>query len=86
MNKRKLVTNREDYNMEDYDNYHVDCSFSFNQTGHHDERFPDTNMIMTFDATDATIDTMCRQFETLLRAMGYVFDGRHLAMVDGDPM
>jgi len=29
---------------------------------------------------------MCRQFETLLRSMGYVFDGRHLAMIDGDPM
>jgi hypothetical protein len=84
MNKRKLVTYRGDYDMED--EYKVECTLGFTQTGHSDERFPDTQMALVFDATDVNIDTMCRQFETLLRSMGYVFDGRHLAMVDGDPM
>jgi azurin len=43
-------------------------------------------MEMTFNATDVNIDTMCRQFEILLHSMGYVFNGQHLEMVDGDPL
>ena len=85
MNKRKLVTNRGDYTMEMEDEYKVMVTLSFSQTGHQDEKFPDTDMTMTFDATDATIDTMCLQFEALLKSMGYVFDGRHLEMVEGHP-
>jgi azurin len=67
------------------DNYHVDCTLSFVSSNHNDDQFPDTRMEMTFNATDVNIDTMCRQFEILLKGMGYVFDGRHLEMIDGDP-
>ena len=84
MNKRKLVTYRGDYDMED--KYKVSVTMGFSQTGHNDEKFPDTEMGMKFDATDANIETMCLQFEILLKSMGYIFDGRHLEMVDGDAL
>jgi len=41
----------------------------------------DHNLIISFDASDATIHDMIDQFELFLKASGYVFNHQHLALV-----
>jgi hypothetical protein len=82
MNKRKLVTYRGEYNMED--DYKVTVSLSSSTVGSTDEKFPDSTVIIEFDATDVQISAVLRKFQDLLNAMGYVTDGRHLGLIDGD--
>lgn len=84
MNKRKLVTNREDYAMDFEDNYIVSASLSFTSTGHDDPQFPDVNWSLSFDATDVHMDVVLEQFQHMLNAMGYVTDGRRLELVQRD--
>lgn len=79
MNKRKLLTNREGFDMED--DYKVEATLSFSSTGHPDTNFPDTEWNLSFDATDANLDTIMEKFRHMLVAMEYVIDGRRLQLV-----
>lgn len=66
------------------DNYKVDVNMSVFQSGHHDLEFPNKHCYIQFDATDAHIDTVLRQFVDFLNLMGYVVDGKRLELVQDD--
>lgn len=57
--------------MSETDDYHTDSMVVL----------PDHNLIISFDASDATIHDMIDQFELFLKASGYVFKNQHLALV-----
>ena len=82
MNKRKMVTYRGEYNMKD--DYKITVTLASRTVGSTDEKFPDSTFIVEFDATDAHMSVVLRKFQDLLSAMGYVTEGRHLELVDGD--
>lgn len=67
----------------DFDDYRVNVTFMSHTTGDGDT-VKDSTVQINFDATDATYNELIEKFELFLHAMGYVFDGRHLAMVEGD--
>ena len=66
------------------DNYKVTVSLSSSTVGSTDEKFPDSTVIIEFDATDAHMSVVLHKFQDLLNAMGYVTAGRHLELVDDD--
>ena len=67
------------------DEYRVMVSLAATTNGSTDPDHPDADVSISFDATDAHMSLMLRKFQDLLNAMGYVTDGRHLALVrNGD--
>ena len=74
--------NQKEYMMED--NYRVDVALNLSSYGHHDEKFPDKNCSINFNATDIHMDVVLDQFRDFLILMGYVIDGRRLVLVDDD--
>jgi len=67
----------------DYDDYRVTVTLMADTVGD-GETIKDNAVQINFDATDATYNELIEKFELFLHAMGYVFTGKHLAMVEED--
>jgi len=61
------------------DEYKVVYQFTKTMRNSGMEEYPDENVQITFDGTETNIHVMLSQFETFLRAAGYIFD--HLVVV-----
>jgi len=61
------------------DEYKVVYQFTKTMRNSGMEEYPDENVQITFDGTETNIHVMLSQFETFLRAAGYIFD--HLEVV-----
>lgn len=62
--------------MEDFKNLKTTYTFIADTVGYPssgDDYPTDSTITMSFDATDANIHLVIRQFETFLRAAGYIF-------------
>jgi hypothetical protein len=62
------------------DEYNVKVTLTSETTG--GEFSTDEKVVIEFDATDATYEVVLEKVELLLKAMGYVFDGRRVGMID----